>query len=160
MVILTIFITWFVNRTFLSNYYMFYKMNNLDKAYQEIATIYNNSNNKEELTEKDTIQLEKLSSKYSADIYVFDSYGGILFPSQGNIGDREKRQMLLMFAEYIVKLKNPDIINRKTLEQTDYYYIFSLYDTQKESSYVDLVGYINRTFAQVSDATQNDAVQG
>jgi len=157
MVILTIFITWFVNRTFLSNYYMFYKMNNLDKAYQEISSIYNNSQDKENLSEEDTIRLEKLSSMYSVDIYLFNAYGGLLFPTPANIGEREKRQMILMLAEYINKFYNPDITERKLLKENEHYYVRRLYDTQKESSYIDLVGYINRTFSQMAGSTDNNA---
>ena len=155
MVIITIFITWFINRTFLSDYYMHYKMNKLDKAYQEITSIYNNNEDKDNLSEADTVKLEKLGVKYSVDIYIFNSYGGIMFPAPANIGEREKNQMTLMYVEYILRLKNRDITDRKILDETDNYYVCSLYDMQRESRYIDLVGYINRTLTQKTDETDN-----
>jgi two-component system sensor histidine kinase VanS len=156
MVVLTIFITWLVNRTFLSDYYLFYKINTLDKAYQEISSIYNSSQDKGELSEEDTVRLEKLSSMYSVDIYMFNASEGLLFPTQLNIGERERSQMILMIIEYMFKFNNPYISERKLLKDNDKYYVWSLYDTQKESRYIDLVGYISRTSSQMNEQEKNN----
>ncbi len=149
MVILTILITWVVNRTFLSDYYVKTKMNTLDKTFNEINAICK-SMDEETITENDTVHMEQLESKYSVDIYVFNSHGAFIFPTRVNLGDREFTQMMTMQAEYIGGYMNPNIKDRKVLKETKDYYINSLYDTQKDSSYIDMVGLINTTFDELS----------
>ncbi len=39
MVALIIFLVWIINNTFLSGYYIRHKVNNLEKAYNEIVSI-------------------------------------------------------------------------------------------------------------------------
>ncbi len=149
MIIFTILLTWLVNRTFLSDYYVNTKMNTLDKTFEEINSICKNMEGGT-LTEYDTVHMEQLESKYSVDIYVFNSYGAFIFPTRVNLGDREFSQMMTMQAEYIGGYMNPNIKNRKLLKETEDYYINSLYDMQKDSSYIDMVGLINTTFDELS----------
>jgi signal transduction histidine kinase len=131
-------------------------MNILDKTFEEINTICKGLDN-EALTENDTLHMEQLESKYSVDIYVFNSHGAFIFPTRVNIGDREFSQMMTMQAEYIGGYMNPNIKNRKVLKEAKNYYINSLYDTQKDSNYIDMVGLINTTFDALSGKADADS---
>ena len=155
MVILTILITWVVNRTFLSDYYVKTKMNTLDKTFDEINTICKGMD-EEILSENDTVHMEQLESKYSVDIYVFNSRGAFIFPTRVNLGDREFSQMMTMQAEYIGGYMNPNIKERKVIKEAEDYYISSLYDMQKDSNYIDMVGLINTTFDELSGKADTD----
>ncbi|MDF2908290.1 MAG: hypothetical protein K0R34_3611 [Herbinix sp.] len=148
MVVFTIFVTWFINRTCLSNYYVYTKIKNLDTAYQEIKFIYDKSKDDEILSESDTIDMEQLESKYSVDIYVINSLQGFIYPT--SIGDREYMQMMAMQAEYLARYLNPDITNRKVIKETDNYRIISLYDIRKEANYIDMVGLYGITIPELS----------
>jgi signal transduction histidine kinase len=148
MVVLTIFVAWFINRTFLSNYYIYTKIKNLDTAYQEIKSIYDKSEDDENLSESDTVDMEQLESKYSVDIYVINSLQGFIYPT--SIGEREFKQMLAMQAEYLARYLNPDITNRKVIKETGNYRIIRLYDIQKEANYIDMVGLYGITFPELS----------
>ncbi len=150
MVILTILITWVTNRTFLSPYYMFTKMNKMDRAYHEVVNIYNNSESKDKLSEADTVRLEKLETEYSVNIYLFNQSASFLFPSPENIGAREYTQMMSMQAEYLYGFNNPNIRDRKNLKQTDSYEIIRLLDTQRQANYLDMFGLINTTFQEIN----------
>jgi signal transduction histidine kinase len=159
MIVVTIFITWFINRTFLDEFYIHSKINTLDNAYQEIKAIYDKKDNMENLSEEETVRMEKLASKYAVDVYVFNSLKGTIFPTRVNIGKREYEQMADMQADYLFGLRNPNIINRKILDETNTHYIFSLYDKQKDSSYIDMMGLIDTTFQELrnkSYETEND----
>ncbi len=153
MIVLTIFVTWFINRTFLSDYYVYTKIKNLDTAYQEIKSIYNKSEDDENLSEADTISMEQLASKYSVDIYVINSLRGFIYPT--SIGEREYIQMLAMQAEYLARYLNPAVTNRKIIKQTNNYRIIRLYDKQKEANYIDMVGLYRTSFPEL--AGQSDS---
>ncbi len=148
MVVLTILVTWVVNRTFLSDYYVRTKMSTLDKTFNDINTICKNMST-EDLTEQDTLRLEKLESKYAVDIYVLQSTGSLIYPTRINLGDREFNQMTNMLKEYIYGYMNPNFERRKVLKQKDNYYIISLYDAQRDSSYIDMYALVNTTFPQL-----------
>jgi two-component system, OmpR family, sensor histidine kinase VanS len=152
MVVLTIFVTWFINRTFLSNYYVYTKIMNLDTAYQEIKEIYDKSEDDVNLSEKDTVKLEQLASKYSVDIYVINSLRGFIYPA--SFGEREFKQMLAMQAEYLARYMNPDITDRRIIKETGNYRIIRLYDIQKEANYIDMVGLYGITFWELSGQSE------
>ncbi len=155
MVILTILITWVINRTFLSSYYMLTKMNALDRAYHEVVNIYNNSENEDKLSEEDTLRLEKLESQYSINVYLFNENASFLFPSPENIGAREYAQMISMQAEYLYGLNNPNIRDRRTLKQSASYRILRLLDVQRDANYLDMFGLINTTFHEINSPNAN-----
>jgi signal transduction histidine kinase len=155
MVMLTIFVTWFINRTSLSNFYVYTKIKNLDTAYQEIKAIYDKSEDDVNLSESDTVDMEQLASKYSVDIYVINSVRGFIYPT--SIGDREYKQMLAMQAEYLARYLNPDITNRRIIKQTSNYQIIRLYDIRKEANYIDMVGLYGITFRELAGETENSS---
>ncbi len=151
MVIMTIFLALIINRFFLSDYYVYTKIKNLDTVYQEIKSIYDKSQNDEKLSETETVKMEHLASRYSVDIYVFNYLQGLIYPT--SIGDREFKQMMGMQAEYLAGYMNPDITDRRVIKITDNYKIIHLYDIQKDSNYIDMVGLYGTTFQALSGQT-------
>lgn len=141
MLILTIFITWIINRTFLDEYYLHSKMNNLNGAFQEISDIFIGSGEGDYLTEYETGKVEHLESIYNVDVYVFDPVKGLVFPSPNNIGDREQEKMIDMLLDYS-GYSNPDIEDKKLLKKTDSYFIFKLHDKKTDTNYIDMIGII------------------
>lgn len=153
MVILTIFLALIINRFFLSDYYIYTKIKNLDTVYQEIKSIYDKSQDDEKLSESETIKMEHLASRYSVDIYVINSLQGFIYPT--SIGEREFKQMMGMQAEYLGGYLNPDIADRRIIKITDKYKIQRLYDIQKDSNYLDMVGLYGTTFQELSGQTDS-----
>lgn len=142
LIIFTIFLIWFINRTFLSDYYLSSKVDVLDKTYQDILKIYAASE-EETLSDKDTETIERLESKYNVDAYVsivFDNYLGYSYPTKENIGPRKDLQLNLLIKEYIFAGSNPSIIKKKLLQETTNFQIYSSYDSQMDANYIDLFG--------------------
>lgn len=152
MIIFTIFLTWFINRTFLEYYYMHSKMNNLDEAYQEIQTIYKNNVTPEVFSENDTIKMERLASNYDLDVYVCKKDLSISYPSLENFGSREKNQMINMIGEYIFGGSNPNVEDKTLLDKEEGdYWIYRLHDRQIDTNYIDLVGFLK-------NGTEDDSI--
>lgn len=140
MVVLTIFCTWIINCTFLSDYYMHSKKDDLNEAYKGIAAIYEN-NDDYYLSEENTELMEQLASKYDVNVYVFNYNIGLVFPSPINIGKREMEKMEDMEKEYL-GFYSPNVEDKKKIKETENYQIFTLYDKQMDSSFIDLIGWI------------------
>lgn len=143
MIILIVFITWFINRTFLSDFYIYTKMNTLNRVFQEIEEIYKDVNESDNLSEEDTVRMEKLSSDYNLDIYVITSNLTTSYPTSDNVGKREYEFLDMRIMEYLLPGSNPNIQDKKLLEEEENYFVFSLYDRQMDSSYIDLVGFFS-----------------
>lgn len=147
LTIFTIFLIWFINRTFLSGYYLSSKIDALDETYQDILKIYT-MNEDDVLSDEDTEKMERLESKFNVDAYVFmayennrgDKYLDSNYPTGENFGSREKHQIDLLLKEYIFSGSNPLVRNKKMLQSTKNFEIYSSYDSQMGASYIDLVG--------------------
>jgi signal transduction histidine kinase len=140
MVALIIFLVWIINNTFLSGYYIRHKINNLENSYNEIVNIYNESTSAEYLSEQDTKKVEQLALKYNIDINVLNQNYALIYPAQENFGKRQYDFLLLQVMGYRFPGTNPYMKNVKKLADTEFYDIYSLYDLQMDSNYIDLVG--------------------
>jgi signal transduction histidine kinase len=130
-------------------------MNNLDNAYHEIKAIYDKNEDDKILSESEIVHMEQLASKYAVDIYVINSLQGFIYPT--SISDRELKQMMTMQAEYLGGYLNPDIKDRRIIGETSNYHIVSLYDMQKDSYYIDMVGLFDTTFQELSDHSKENS---
>lgn len=139
MVVLAIFLTWFINRTFLSDFYITKKMNALDEAYRSIVTIYQQSTAKGYLTDEETQAMEKLEQKYDIEISVVNNYMETIYPEPINLGQRQTRFIDMRIAEYIFPGFNKSIENKQIEKKSNSYIIYSLYDRMTDSNYMDLV---------------------
>ncbi|MBH1940292.1 HAMP domain-containing protein [Mobilitalea sibirica] len=146
LIVFTIFLIWFINRTFLDDYYLRTKKDNLNEAYYKIQSIYNSNEGLLYLSDDNTEKMERLASNYDVNISVFMSYTNQLFsliyPEPGNIGKRESSQKDLLLMEYLLPGSNSMIKYRKLIHDSEDYGIFTLYDSQLDAKYIDLFGYL------------------
>ncbi|HBI72541.1 MAG TPA: two-component sensor histidine kinase, partial [Lachnospiraceae bacterium] len=70
LIIITIFLTWFINHSFLSDYYLYNKFAILDDAYQEINAVYK-AEEGDALSDEDILKIEKISTKYGVGTYIY-----------------------------------------------------------------------------------------
>lgn len=154
IVVLIILLTWFINSTFLSKYYVHTKINNLVNVYNQVASIYNSSQEEYYLSDQDTNAMEQLASKYGVDLYVINNDSEIIFPLPVNIGQRELDKIMSMYHVYF-GFRTPFVENQKLLKKTDTYWIFSLYDKQVDSNYIDMVGFYQKDYKNASDNSGN-----
>lgn len=140
MVALIIFLVWIINNTFLSSYYISHKINTLEKAYNEIVAIYHKSSSSEYLSDSDTKKIEQLALKYNIDINVLNQNYVMIYPAQENFGKKQYNSLLMQVMGYRFPGTNPYMKDVKMLADTEYYSIYSLYDLQMDSNYIDLVG--------------------
>lgn len=144
LIVLTIFLTWLINRTFLSDYYLYSKYETLDNAYNDIHLLYKATED-DVLTEEEVLMMDRISTQYSVSTYVFIDYyvPGLLafsYPAMEDMGERQISQMKLVLQDYIFPGSNPNVKDRTLLHKTEHYGVFSLYDQQRDSSYIDLFG--------------------
>jgi signal transduction histidine kinase len=142
LIILTIFLTWFINRTFLADYYQRNKTGTLKKVYQEIQTIYEDSEEEVFLSEEDTLKLEKISSTNNVNIYVYMRFANgwhFNYPEPKDLGERGQIQIELQIRDYLSPDGSKDT-SKEYIEETDQYLIFKLYDKVLDSYYIDLIG--------------------
>jgi signal transduction histidine kinase len=144
---------WFINRTFLSDYYLYSKIDALDETYGDISNIYADTEDGT-LTDQDAAAMERLETKYNVDAYVFnvrkENVGYFWestryvwepsFPTQENISDRTISKINRLVQEYTYDGSNLVVINKKILKETNNFKIFLSYDSQMETTYIDLVG--------------------
>lgn len=141
LIVLTIFLTWFINRTFLSDYYEHYKTDTLTRVYQQIQNIYKESKEDVFLSEEDTLKMERLSSSNNVNIYVimrFAGSWGFNYPEPKNSGEREQVQIELLIKDYLSGQN--DNINKSIMVEKDNYLICNLYDEHLDANYLDLIG--------------------
>lgn len=147
LIIITIFLTWFINHTFLSDYYEHYKVNTITEVYGRVKEIYESEISQSiyedegiYLSEEATLAMERLSSSHGVNIYVikFLSWQMVYnYPEPRNLGEREKFQINLLINYY---LERQNTGNVTIIEDTDEYMICNLYDEHFDANYLDLVG--------------------
>ena len=138
---LTIFITWFINRTFLSDYYLHCKTDTLENVFNEVKKIY--AKNKEDifLSEDETVLMERLSSNSDVNIYVLRSFAGaplFSYPHPDDFGEREQYQIQSLIRDYMSRNSKKE--NRTLIEENGDYIIYKLYDSRLDANYLDLIG--------------------
>lgn len=156
MVALIIFLVWIINNTFLSGYYIRHKINNLENAYNEIVSIYHESTSAEYLSEQDTKKVEQLALKYNMDINVLNQNYALIYPAQENFGKRQYDFLLLQVMGYRFPGTNPYMKDVKKLADTEFYDIYSIYDLQMDSNYIDLVGLFRITESNLDSQSNKD----
>lgn len=149
LIIITIFLTWFINRTFLSGYYERYKVKTLTDVYWKVKQIYDGEASQDTyedegiyLSEEATLAMERLSSSHGVNIYVlkflpWQRQMAYNYPEPRNLGEREKFQINLLIYYY---LDRQNIENVTIIRDTNEYMICNLYDEHYDANYLDLVG--------------------
>ncbi len=159
MVVLTIFLTWFINKTFLSDFYIHSKVDNLDDVYKKVLSICNKSDEEYNLSDENTELMEQLAYNYNVDVYIYNSYQGMVYPEADNIGLREKAKMQDT-EMFIFGFSNNAFGQRNILKQSSNYIIYSIHDYRTDASFIDMVGLLETSKANTSDeSAQNNSMQ-
>lgn len=143
----TVFLTWFINRTFLAGYYQESKIKTLNEVYEHTKLIFERKTGEVFLSEDETEKIEKLSSNNDVNIYIIMFEGKLrsFYPEPKNFGEREELQVFLLLEEYLagnsysVEAGN----SKELLESTDKYEVYRLYDGRLDANYIDLVGVLD-----------------
>ena len=145
LIMFTTFLYWFLNRTFLEDYYLYSKMETLGKTYEQTQKIYRDSQTEGVLSDDATIEMERLASSKNVSIYIFTDFYTYEFTSylssRYSVLDYRSQQLInSLVREYLFGGSNPEVRGKKLLKETDTFAIFNLYDIRMDSSYIDLVG--------------------
>lgn len=143
-IVFAIFLCWMINKSFLTMYYQYSKVKDLDEAYVEINDIFNNFSENESLSETDLKRIAKLGSNNN---FIICIYVGRPKPiSNGSDWDIERisSSMLAYFTgvsnhEGIKVLDHLKSVNGR-------YDIFKQYDSPMDSHYMDLVGKLDNGY--------------
>lgn len=141
LIAFTIFITWFINRTFLADYYLYCKKNQIADVFYRVQDIYSKHEDELFLSEEDTLIMERLSSNSDVNIYVLMSFAGAplsSYPHPLDFGEREEAQIQLLIKNYMSS--NSDQVDTTIIQEKDNYIIYRLYDSHLDSNYIDLIG--------------------
>ena len=141
LIVIIVFLTWFINHTFLSDYYLYSKFDILDDAYQEIHSIYINEED-DILSDEDISKIENISIKNGISTYIYINYPipGFNYGIAFNMSERQAQQMNLLLREYLFRGTNPYVRERFLIHESENYGVFSLYDELRDSNYIDLFG--------------------
>lgn len=137
----TIFITWFINRTFLSDYYLHCKVEQIADVFYKVEDIYEKNKDELFLTEEDTLAMERLSSNNNVNVYVIMSFAGAplsSYPHPNDFGERENTQVQLLIRNYMSG--EAQQVDRTVIDEKDNYIIYRLYDNHLDANYIDLIG--------------------
>ena len=141
LIALTIFITWFINRTFLADYYLHCKVDQIADVFFRVQDVYEKNQDEIFLSEEDTLVMERLSSNSGVNIYVIMSFAGSplsSYPHPLDFGEREEAQIQLLIQNYMNA--NTSQIDRTIIREEDNFIIYRLYDSHLDANYIDLMG--------------------
>lgn len=125
-----------VNARFLSRYYMSHKQQDLVNTYEEIVEAQQNGTLSEEETQKKLqYGLEKTNIDVYA-MYVSDDKNVVI--TNVKEGGLLYKQMLRIFFS-----KDDDLAEKSTLVKTDDYVICKMTDTQSNTQYLEMWGYLD-----------------
>ena len=137
LMVLTIFLLWFLNKTLLERYYLHSKIDTLGNTFDTIYNIYDDKADKESLTNAELLKLDRIHDNRNVSIYILSGEFDILFPGDRSRGVDDDENLLSILKSYY--FTNPNqLVERIQAEQN--YNIYSFFDSRLESNYIDLLG--------------------
>lgn len=127
----TILLCWFINNTFLGEYYIGNKKNSLKSAYIMINKAFSAGNI---LTEEFDIQLQKIIEKYNISLIVLDANSQMLITSRNDQETMSKRLWDNFFNDF--KEENEHTV----LEENERYTIQRTIDSRTHTEYIEMWG--------------------
>ncbi len=143
LMVLTIFLLWFLNRTLLERYYLHSKIDTLGNTFDTIYHIYEDKVAGESLSSGELLRLERIRDSRNVNIYILSDKLTYQFPGAGSRGIDDDKRVYSILQGYI--FSNPEQSKELIKAETDYY-IYSLYDSRLESNYIDLIGKLDNGY--------------
>lgn len=149
LMVLTIFLLWFLNKTFLVEYYLHSKIATLGTTLSEINNVYKNKekdNNEDQvLSSDDILKIERLQENKNVSIYIITEQVGRVFPeSKGNKID--DLRLITTLQNYIFSGSNPQDKSQKEIRSYKNYNIYTVFDSRMKSNYIDLFGFLDNGY--------------
>lgn len=144
IIVLVIFSLWFLNRTFLADYYRQSKIDTLGKTYDEVNDMLNNNKDKTVITSDESLKMERWSEARNVSIYVLSVNLEWIYSSRQD-SDSNKRTLSIL-QDYIFNGINPRVKYKEQLKSTKGYEINTIYDSNMESNYMDLFGVVDNDY--------------
>lgn len=136
----TIFLSWLINRSFLSMYYQYSKVKALDSTYSEINQIFNESESSK-ITEEAKNSIDRLGSNNNVSIYIFNDRFQVLYIS--NSTERQWDRVRRSIQAYLLgELPFLEISDIEDIKRENYYDVYKQYDIKMQTNYIDLIGYL------------------
>ncbi len=143
-----------MNKTFLPQYYQYYKVNMLGKTYDNACQIYmeyaETEQSEDSLNSEISTTLESLGANQSMSLYMFHLfqnqvgiYADFLYPSMDVIRQNQVLEQIIAFSNSMNSGENNE--KREILSQTDKYHIVKVYDNRVGSYYLELLGVIDNS---------------
>lgn len=130
----TILLCWFINSTFLGEYYINNKMQALKSAYTVINKAASTGNI---LTEEFDIQLQKIIEKYNISLIVLDANSQMLITSRNDQETMSKRLWDNFFNNF------KEETEQMVLEETQHYTIQRTNDSRTRTEYIEMWGILD-----------------
>lgn len=127
----TILLCWFINSTFLGEYYMDNKMNALKNAYTVVNRAFSAGN---VMTEEFDIQLQKMIETDNISLIVLDADSKMLITSRNDQEIMSKRLWENFFSSF------EDEIDNIILEEEENYTIQRFMDSRTMTEYIEIWG--------------------
>lgn len=147
----TIFLCWFLNKTFLASYYANYKVEAMGNIYSEVENIYrealeeNALNGDTAASEELSMAMEKLKGGKDISVYVFQLENNqvgwqlyFLYPALDVFEQRNVMNQILGYAGM-----ESDIGMRELLKSTEEYQIYKVFDSRLNGSYLEMLGILS-----------------
>lgn len=142
LIIVTVFLCWVINRTFLETYYIHSKMAVLGDTFENVQKIYKENTSKD-LSEASVVKMDQLQSNKNVRIYVFSNKLVPSYPAKQYFRKSEYIQVLNTLMDHAYNGSNPAIRNKKLIMNTKEFSIYRLFDISMKSNYIDLVGLVD-----------------
>lgn len=144
IIILIIFSLWFINRTFLEDYYLQTKIDSIGKTYDDINSLYLESKGQVTNSSQVSLKLERLVENRNVRVYIlandlwFDMFDWA--PKKDDDGNYNKRYEQIQRIMMNLLEFGQNSQTQEHLKHTDNYDIYSSIDSRIETRYVDLIG--------------------
>lgn len=127
----TILLCWFINSTFLGEYYINNKMKALKSAYSMVNKAFSAG---DILTEEFDIQLQKIIEKHNISLIVLDANSQMLITSRNDQETMSKRLWDNFFNDF------KEETNHTVLEESSHYTIQRTTDSRTRTEYIEMWG--------------------
>jgi two-component system, OmpR family, sensor histidine kinase VanS len=142
LIVITIFLLWCLNRTFLVEYYLHSKIDTLGNTFDEVNHIIKNMDEESGLSNDEFIKIERLGENSNVSIYIISRNLDWIYPKSKNT-EEEFLRILSIFRDYIFGGTNPNVKSKEFIASNDVYSIYKIFDSRLESNYVELFGILN-----------------
>ncbi|WP_066714049.1 sensor histidine kinase [Clostridium sp. Marseille-P299] len=137
-IVLTIFASWMINKSFLTLYYQYSKVKALDETYTELNNIFNNIDENGSLSESDAIRIGQLGFKNNLIMWIYTGSPDPITNGSKTDVKRIEKSMLAYFGGFS-NYEGINVLDHIKVKEGAYD-IYKQYDMLMDSNSIDLLG--------------------